>query len=370
MMKRMKALKKLLKILLYISLLLGCLALGIYLGLEKEFGKMPSAEEEAAYEKLAYYKGGYFQSSKKILFDFNKVSGGRTSVFRFFEKSPNAPSEPHPKIMLDKTSFSAHPSDYALYWLGHSAAILELDGKRLLFDPVLGNAAPLPFMVPRYDEAPIKRENLPPMDYIVITHNHYDHLEKKTVRSVPNGRFIVPLGVGAALREWGITNDRITELGWGEKFEENDLTITAVEGIHFSGRTLFDRNKTLWVSYIVASQHKNIFWSGDTGYGEQFARFKKEYGPFDLAVVEIDGWNSGWRRSHMFPKESAQAAEDLGARHILPVHWGVFDLALHPWRESIDMFMEEAKAKKFNVLTPKMGERIVPGETKTLPWWK
>jgi L-ascorbate metabolism protein UlaG (beta-lactamase superfamily) len=272
--------------------------------------------------------------------------------------------------MLDKTSFPVQPSDYALYWLGHSAAVLELDGKRLLFDPVLGNAAPLPFMVPRYDEAPIKREDLPPVDYIVITHNHYDHLEKKTVRSIPKGRFIVPLGIGAALRGWGIAPDRITELGWGEKFEEGGLTITAVEGIHFSGRGLFDRNKTLWVSYIVASKQKNIFWSGDTGYGEQFARFKKEYGPFDLAVIEIDGWNTGWPRSHMFPKESSQATEDLGARHILPVHWGVFDLALHPWRESIDMFMEGAKAKNFNVLTPKMGERIVPGETETFPWWK
>ena len=163
-MKPLKKLKKLLKILLYLSLLLGCLALGIYLGLEGEFGKMPSAGEKAAYEKLAYYKDGYFKSPKEILFDFNKVSGGRGSIFRFFKKSPNAPDEPLPKIMLDKTSFPAQPSDYALYWLGHSAAVLELGGKRLLFDPVLDNAAPLPFMVPRYDEAPIKREDLPPVE--------------------------------------------------------------------------------------------------------------------------------------------------------------------------------------------------------------
>ena len=208
------------------------------------------------------------------------------------------------------------------------------------------------------------------MDYVVITHNHYDHLEKKTVRSIPKGRFIVPLGVGAALRGWGIAPDRITELGWGEKFEEDGLTITAVEGVHFSGRGFFDRNKTLWVSYIVASKRKNSFWSGDTGYGEHFTRFKEEYGPFDLAAMEIDGWNAGWPRSHMSPKESSQAAEDLGARHILPVHWGVFDLALHPWHESIDMFMEEAKTKKFGVLTPKIGERVIPGETATPFWWK
>jgi L-ascorbate metabolism protein UlaG (beta-lactamase superfamily) len=273
-------------------------------------------------------------------------------------------------VALDKSSFSAQPSDYAVYWLGHSSAILELGGKRLLYDPVFGNAGPLPFMVQRYGEAPIKREDLPEVDYIVITHNHYDHLEKETVRSIPAGRFIVPLGVAAALRGWGVESGRITELGWGETFEEGGLRITAEEGVHFSGRGLFDRNRTLWASYIIRSGSKNIFWSGDTGYGEHFARFRKKYGPFDLAVIEIDGWNEGWRRSHMFPEESVRAVADLGAKLALPVHWGVFDLAMHPWRESIDMFLEKAGGEAFETLTPKMGEKLVPGETPTERWWK
>jgi L-ascorbate metabolism protein UlaG (beta-lactamase superfamily) len=272
--------------------------------------------------------------------------------------------------MLDKSSFTDPPSDYALYWLGHSSAILELGGKRILFDPVFGNAAPIPFMVSRYDEAPIKREELPAVDYIVITHNHYDHLEKETVRAIKNGRFIVPLGVGAALRGWGVGADRITELGWGDSFKQDGLTITALEGVHFSGRTFSDRYKTLWAAYVVSSAQKNIFWSGDTGYGSHFARFREEYGPFDLAAVEIDGWNPGWARSHMFPDESVQAARDLGAEFILPIHWGVFDLAMHPWHESIDAFMERAEGAAFKTLTPKMGERMVPGETLTKPWWK
>ncbi|MDR1874201.1 MAG: MBL fold metallo-hydrolase, partial [Synergistaceae bacterium] len=341
--------------------LLAILALSVYFYLRGEFGKAPSAEEEAAYAKLGYYKNGAFQSPEAIVFDFDRVSGGRTSVLRFFTKSRNAPDGPLPKVMLNKSSFPTRPSDYALYWLGHSAAILELDGKRLLFDPVLGNAAPLPFMARRYDEAPIKREDLPDVDYIVITHNHYDHLEKETVRSIQKGHFIVPLGVGAALRGWGIDAGRITELEWGEKFGEEGLEVTAVEGLHFSGRGFFDRNKTLWTSYIVRGGQKNIFWSGDTGYGEHFARFKKEYGAFDLAVIEIDGWNAGWPRSHMFPRQAVQAASDLGAALVLPVHWGVFDLALHPWHESVDMFLKEAETQSFRTLTPKMGEKIVPG---------
>jgi L-ascorbate metabolism protein UlaG (beta-lactamase superfamily) len=342
----------------------------IYLHLREEFGETPSVAEETVYAQLGYYKDGSFQSPREVVFDFDKVSGGERSILRFFSKSRNAPDRPLPKIMLDKFSFPDLPSDYALYWLGHSTAILELGGKRLLFDPVLDNAAPLPFMVPRYDEAPIKREDLPALDYVVITHNHYDHLERETVRSLQKGRFIVPLGVGAALRGWGIDSNRIIELGWGENFEDGDLTLTALEGIHFSGRSFFDRNKTLWVSYVIESAQKRVFWSGDTGYGDHFARFKKEYGPFDLAAVEIDGWNTGWPRSHMFPGEVVQAALDLGARQILPIHWGVFDLAMHPWHESIDAFLDEAETQTFETLTPQMGERIIPGETPTKYWWK
>jgi L-ascorbate metabolism protein UlaG (beta-lactamase superfamily) len=350
---------------------LAVFAFAVYFHIRGEIGAAPSAEEEAAYARLDYYKDGYFQSPREVAFFFDKVSGsGPRSGWRFFSKSQNAPDKPLPKIMLDRSSFPDPPSDYALYWLGHSSAILELDGKRLLFDPVFGNAAPVPFVAPRYDEAPIKRDDLPNVDYIVITHNHYDHLEKKTVRNLQKGRFIVPLGVGAALRSWGVDADRITELGWGDSFKQDGLTITALEGVHFSGRSISDRNKTLWAAYAVRSARANIFWSGDTGYGGHFARFKEEHGPFDLAAIEIDGWNTGWPNSHVFPDEAVRTALDLGAELVLPIHWGVFDLAMHPWSESIDAFLEKAKDKPFTTITPMMGERIVPGETPSKPWWK
>jgi L-ascorbate metabolism protein UlaG (beta-lactamase superfamily) len=369
-MKLKRTLKITLTVILYILIVLSIFAAMFYFYVKSEIGALPSVEEEAAYARLDYYKDGHFQSPKEIVFDFNKVSGSRRSVFRFFSKSQNAPDKPLPKIMLDKSSFSDPPSDYALYWLGHSSAILELDGKRLLFDPVFDNAAPFPFMVQRYDKSPIKREDLPAVDYIIITHNHYDHLEKETVRSMQNGRFVVPLGIGSALRGWGIDENRITELGWGDSFKQNGLTITAVEGVHFSSRSFSDRYKTLWAAYVVKSTQKSIFWSGDSGYGEHFTRFKEQYGPFDLAAIEIDGWNAGWARSHLFPDEAVQAAMDIGAEYILPIHWGVYDLAMHHWHESIDAFMDRAEAKKFKTLTPQMGERIVPGESLTKHWWK
>ena len=366
-----RTLKKILTVILYILIVLAVFAIMLYFYIKDEIGALPSVEEEAVYSRLDYYKDGYFRGPKEIIFDFSKVSGNRQNVFfRFFSKSPNAPDKSLPKIMLDKSSFSNQPSDYALYWLGHSAAILELNGKRLLIDPVFGNAAPIPFMVQRFDEAPIKREDLPAIDFILITHNHYDHLEKETVQFMQNGRFIVPLGVGAALRGWGINADRIIELGWRDSFNHDGLTITALEGVHFSSRSFSDRYKTLWAAYAIKSGEINIYWSGDTGYGSHFAKFKDEYGPFDLAAIEIDGWNAGWARSHMFPDEAIQAALDLGAPNILPIHWGVFDLAMHHWHESIDAFMEGAESKEFKTLTPLMGERIVPGETLTKHWWK
>ena len=212
--------KKTARSILYLLLLGTLLAVAAYFSLRGEFGEVPSAREEASYAALGYYRDGRFRSPREVVFHRDRMPGGRMGFLRFFARSPNAPEGPLPKVALDGDSFPETPSDYALYWLGHSSAILELDGKRLLFDPVFGNAAPLPFMVPRYDAAPVAREELPPLDYIVVTHNHYDHLERRTVRAVAGGRFIVPLGVGAALRGWGIAPDRITELGWGESFRD------------------------------------------------------------------------------------------------------------------------------------------------------
>lgn len=360
-----KVLKRMLKILIVLIILITLMGIFVW----KEFGNNPTKEEFLSYEKLSYFKDGTFQSPQKMVYDFNNVRNGPAGFIRFLKKSIFAPTGNLPKILLTKESFSQSVSDFSVYWLGHSAAIMELDGKRIIFDPVLGNAAPIPFAVPRFDRAPIERENLPEVDYVVITHNHYDHLERKTIQAIKNAHFIVPLGVGVALRGWGVEANRITELGWGESFEKNGLKIVAEEGVHYSNRSPFNRNKTLWNSYILLSLNKKIFWGGDTGYGEHFARIGKEYGPFDFAALEIDGWNTGWANTHLFPQEVVQAAKDLNVKHVLPIHWAVFDLALHPWHESIDMVLEEAKDTNINIVTPMMGEKI-DLEKQTSYWWR
>ena len=350
---------------------LALLLLGGYLYLNGQFGRLPSVEEHEAYSKLRYYKNGAFQSAKKVIISPDKASGGgkKHNLLRFFSRSPNAPEQELPRFSLIKESFPEKPADFAFYWLGHSSIIFELSGKRLIIDPVFDNAAPIPFAVPRYGAPVIEREQLPKLDYILITHNHYDHLEKSTVTAIKEGHFIVPLGVGAVLRGWGVAPDRITELGWGDRFQTGDLTIQALEGVHFSSRRFSDRNKTLWVSYVLKTKDKNIFWGADGGYGEHFARHGREHGPFDLAALEIDGWNEGWPQSHLFPDEVAQAAVDLKAKQLLPIHWGVFDLAMHPWHESIDSVLKESEGKGYTVLTPIMGQRVESRDVPTVRWW-
>lgn len=360
-----KGLKIMLKILLVLVIFITLVGIFVW----REFGDNPTKEEISSYEKLSYYKNGIFQSPQKLVYDFNNVRNGPAGFVRFLKKSIFAPQGELPKVLLTKESFSQPDSDFAVYWLGHSAAIMELGEKRIIFDPVLDNAAPIPFAVPRFDKAPIERKNLPDVDYVIITHNHYDHLERKTAQAIKRGHFIVPLGVGAALRGWGIDESRITELGWEDVFEKDALKIVAKEGVHYSNRSPFNRNKTLWNSYVLLSSGKKIFWSGDTGYSKHFARIGEEYGSFDFAALEIDGWNTGWANTHLFPQEVVQAAKDLNVKNLLPIHWAVFDLALHPWYESIDMVLDEAKGTNINILTPKMGEKIGL-ESKPSFWWK
>lgn len=335
----------------------------------REIGQSPSEEELKSFEKLSYFKNGKFQGAEEMKFYPDKVRNGPAGFLRMLKQSRFAPQKELPQVKLNKDSFSQVPEDFAFYWLGHSSAIMEFDKNRIIFDPVLSNAAPIPFAVPRYNPAPIDYENFPEIDYVIITHNHYDHLERKSIQALRNSHFIVPLGVGVALRGWGVKNENITELGWGDVFEKDGLSITAETAMHYSGRTKLASNETLWNSYVLKSAGKSIYWGGDTGYGKHFKEIRAKHGAFDLAAFEIDAWNPGWPNIHLFPAETVKAAQDLNAKQILPLHWAVFDLALHPWHESIDMVLDEAKNTDITVLTPMMGEKAIINTTQTKKWW-
>jgi L-ascorbate metabolism protein UlaG (beta-lactamase superfamily) len=337
-------------------------------------GHMPTEEDRAHYEGLPYFKDGRFQSPEPLTrFPERTSGGGYRGWERFLLPNPHAPDGELPRIPLSRASFSKTPSEFAAYWLGHSSLIIEIEGKRILVDPVFGNAAPFPGIVRRFSDPPLPRDQIPPLSLVLITHDHYDHLEYAAMRTLRHfdTRFIVPLGVGAHLRKWGVPADRIDEIGWGEVSSRDGLTIASERTIHYAGRTFGNRNKTLWASYAIKGGKFRVFVSGDSGYGAHFKAIGAKHGPFDLAFIEIDGWNPGWPKTHLFPKEVIQVYRDIGARAFVPVHWGVFDLARHPWSESIEILsglVEEAGDVK--LLTPRMGEKLVPGETLSKAWWR
>lgn len=339
----------------------------------RQMGASPSKEELQQYASLPYFKNGRFVSPTDISVYPERMPGGKKAMLEIFLPGRNKPASPIPQQRLFADSFSVIPSNLAVYWLGHSSLIIELAGKRFLVDPVFDNAAPIPGLFSRYVKAPLQRADIPPVDYILITHNHYDHLEAATIRFLKkrNALFIVPLGVGAALRSWGVPAQNIREMAWGDTLQEGSVQITARPAGHYSARGLGDKNKTLWLAYILKGADKTLYISGDTGYKENLhTAVGLQDGPFDAAFIEIDAWNEGWPGMHLFPHQAVQLAKDIRARELIPVHWGVFNLGGHPWDESIRLVSEEARNQGVRLGTPLMGQKYEPGNTQTEPWWE
>lgn len=350
----------------------------------RNMGAGPGKKEKEKYAGLSYYKDGKFLNAETVKFfpRSARKKRGKLGMFRFLFASPNAPEKDLPKVLLSKKDFSEKKDSFSFRWLGHSSLIIELAGKRFMTDPVFGNAAPIPFVVRRYTENPLKISELPPLDFVIISHDHYDHLEYDFIRKIRFEKFpiVTALGVGARLRSWGIDNGRIKELGLHESVQIGNIKVTAVPARHFSGRSWTDRFQTLWASYVIETipekksgeEPKKIFFGGDSGYGKQFADIGKQYGPFDLVCLEIDAWNENWPYNHMFPGEMPKAMKDLKGKLFLPIHWGVFDLAMHKWDYSIGEIVMFAKKYSIHITTPLMGEKVdltgkdLPGKE----WWK
>jgi L-ascorbate metabolism protein UlaG (beta-lactamase superfamily) len=330
-----------------------------------------------------YYKSGRFIFPKnpnpvhRPLREEDKLAKrGYAGWLRFLSRSPNAPDFKLDKIYLRKYDFPNAPDKYNVYWLGHSTTIIELDGVRLITDPVFGYASPFFLAGRRYDAPALERKELPNIDIALISHDHYDHLEYATIKRLKNKRtiFVVPLGVGNHLKRWGIEDIRIKELGWGDSFSYKGVVITAERVIHWTGRLPKYRNSTLAVSYVIKGADKLLFFSGDTGYGKHFKQIREKYGDFDLAAIEIDGWNPRWSDIHLFPDEVIAASRDLGAKLLLPIHWGVYDLAYHRWDESIREVARLAIESGQRIASPRMGEKLQPleflkKEDKEPMWW-
>lgn len=291
-----------------------------------------------------------------------------------FDSASRRPKYTLPQVKPDFDSFSLKSDKLKFIWFGHSTLLLNIDEKNILIDPIFSeNAAPFSFLVKRFQSPVVSIDNLPHIDIILISHSHYDHLDKKTVKFFKDKstKFIVPMGVKNILVKWGIDKSRVTELDWYQSLKNNSMTFTATPAKHFSGRGLFDRNKTLWASWVIEGKSEKIFFSGDSGYGEHFKEIGECFNGFDLAFMENGQYNKMWSDIHMMPAETVQAAIDLEAKVFVPIHWGMFDLSLHKWYEPVEHSYSLAKKNKLSAIVPKIGEIVTKEYITEFPlWWE
>lgn len=260
-------------------------------------------------------------------------------------------------------------------WLGHSTVLLEVDGARVLTDPVWGErVSPVGFAGPkRFHPVPVTLAQLPPIDAVIISHDHYDHLDYPTILELARGEvpFVTSLGVGAHLESWGVPEERITELDWWESVELAGLTITAAPSQHFSGRGPTSRNKTLWSSFAVRGPRHAVFFSGDTGLTSEYGDIRGRLGPFDLVMLEVGAYHPAWGDIHLGPENALEAFGLLGGGRLLPVHWGTFDLAVHEWDEPAETLIALAPKRRAHLVMPRLGEAVEPARVgEVTPWWR
>lgn len=273
---------------------------------------------------------------------------------------------------------SAPASGLRATWFGHSTLLLEIDGLRILTDPVFGmRASPFSFAGPkRFHPVPATIDQLPPLDVVLLTHDHHDHLNPESIRALAKLRvpFVTSLGVGMRLEQLGVDPSLITELDWWEEhtMPGGALSFTAAPAQHFSGRSLRDRNKlTLWSSFVIRTANRRVFFSGDTGLTDELRDIGLRYGPFDLTMLEIGAWHPAWGSIHLGPENALNAFAMLGGGTLLPIHWGTFDLALHAWDEPIETLLTRAQSTGARVVTPVIGRPMEPTLVEgPTPWWR
>jgi L-ascorbate metabolism protein UlaG (beta-lactamase superfamily) len=344
----------------------------------KSFGQRASGERLERMHASPLWAGDGFRNLAPIAPGLRQPGTAMPSIGEMLcPKPPRLPPGPLP--LHDPRAAWLRPPESGLRatWLGHSTVLLEIDGYKVLTDPVWGpRASPFARMGPkRFHPAPVALRDMPEVDAIVISHDHYDHLDYPTIRALRASRvpFITTLGVGAHLQAWGIAPERITELDWWQAHTVpgTGLTVTAAPSQHFSGRGLKTRNSTLWASMAVRGPRHAVFFSGDTGLTGQYATIRERLGPFDLALLEVGAWHPAWGDIHLGPDHAMQALALLGHPAFLPVHWGTFCLAMHDWDQPAERLLELAPSSPAALLMPGLGQALEPAHGPLLkPWWR
>lgn len=357
-----------------ILLIVSVLTVFIFIKTSPQFGGKPSEADIERYTKTGHFKNGEFVNliPTSMDMDFAKIR----SILR--DQLNGDPSrKPKKPLPSEESNFSNLPEDQIrMTWFGHSAVLLQIGGKNIMIDPMFGpTPAPHPWLGPsRYSvEIPWQIEQLPQLDAIVLSHDHYDHLDYGSILKLKDKtkRFFVPLGVDLHLKSWDIDSSLISVADWWDEFKFYDMQLICAPARHFSGRGFSDRNKTLWASWIVSYGDTSIYFSGDGGYGPHFKEIGTKYGPFQFAMLECGQYDKRWDNIHMMPEETAQAAKDLNAQWMMPIHWGAFTLALHSWIDPAERVTAAAKKLGIQVSTPLIGESVLLNMDKmpTSRWW-
>ncbi|HMZ90686.1 MAG TPA: MBL fold metallo-hydrolase [Chitinophagales bacterium] len=334
-------------------------------------GATPSGESLRRIASMPNYTKGQFQNIEHTPVMSEDYHMGKVMMDMMKRNSARTPATPLPNVKTDLL----HLENNALVWFGHSAYLLKINGKHILVDPVFsGHASPVPFMIKAFKGSnSYGVADMPEIDMLVITHDHYDHLDYETVVALKSKvkEVVCSLGVAAHLIKWGYQESHIHELYWHEsKTVFENFTFTAEPARHFSGRGI-TRNKSLWCAFALQTPELTVFIGGDSGYGKHFKEIGTRYNGFDIALLECGQYNPAWKYIHMMPEETVMAAQDIQAKIFVPVHWGKFALSLHTWQEPADRVVAAAQRAEMPYATPKIGEAYVIGAGgQTHHWWQ
>lgn len=377
----LKKLRKIGRYLLLSTVFLSVLLTLVYFAFVNfypSFGGDVDEARKTQYLSSEQFKDGIFVNTKDVPKEMGFSETLSIARKFFFEEVENGRPEKEPPVQkMDVDEVTNYRRGTRLIWFGHSAFLLQMNGKNILIDPMFGSVcAPHPWLGSKrfYNELPMTIAQLPRIDAVIISHDHYDHLDYGSIKELQSkvDSYFVPLGVGVHLEAWGVESTRIKEMDWWQENTFQDLRVVCTPAQHFSGRKLSNGQSTLWSSWVIQSDSTKLYFSGDSGYGPHFKQIGKTYGPFDFAMMECGQYNKLWPDIHMFPEETVQAGVDVQAKNLMPIHWGAFQLALHSWTDPIERVTKKAQVMRIPLVTPEIGEPIVVDELPKhySPWWE